>query len=64
MHFAAALNHPSTLSALPASGMKSPQDPGRNGWPQQWNSADWRERHLQRLGMATAWPLTLPIGQP
>ena len=29
---------------------------------QQWNSADWRERQL--LGGGTAWPLTLPIGQP
>ena len=29
---------------------------------QQWHSADWRERQL--LGGGTAWPLTLPIGQP
>jgi hypothetical protein len=42
-------------------GMKSPQDLAAR-LAQHWNSADWRERQL--LGTATAWPLTLPIGQP
>ena len=41
--------------------MKSPQDLAAR-LAQHWNSADWRERQL--LGTATAWPLTLPIGQP
>ncbi len=41
--------------------MKSPQELTAR-LAQQWNSADWRERQL--LGTATAWPLTLPIGQP
>lgn len=41
--------------------MKSPQELAAR-LAQQWNSADWRERQL--LGTATAWPLTLSIGQP
>ena len=41
--------------------MKSPQDLAAR-LAQHWNSADWRERQL--LGTATAWPLTLAIGQP
>ena len=41
--------------------MKSPQVLAAK-LAQQWNSADWRERQL--LGGGTAWPLTLPIGQP
>jgi hypothetical protein len=41
--------------------MKSPQALASR-LAQQWNNADWRERQL--LGGATAWPLTLPIGQP
>lgn len=41
--------------------MKSPQELAAR-LAQQWNSADWRERQL--LGGATAWPLTLSIGQP
>ena len=41
--------------------MKSPQVLAAK-LAQQWHSADWRERQL--LGGGTAWPLTLPIGQP
>ena len=41
--------------------MKSPQALAAK-LAQQWHSADWRERQL--LGGGTAWPLTLPIGQP
>ena len=41
--------------------MKSPQALAAR-LAQQWSSADWRERQL--LGTATAWPLTLAIGQP
>ncbi len=41
--------------------MKSPQELAAR-LAQQWNSADWRERQL--LGSPSAWPLTLPIGQP
>ena len=41
--------------------MKSPQTLAAK-LAQQWHSADWRERQL--LGGGTAWPLTLPIGQP
>lgn len=41
--------------------MKSPQQLAAK-LAQQWQSADWRERHL--LGEHGAWPLVLPIGPP